>query len=193
MPPCFAGWGTARAGRARDLTSYLPYLPTFLPSYLPYLPYLPISQAELEIRRWRPPPAEESHLPRSPAERGGLEGLASGGQLRMGGSIPTSASADFVKPSSVPPPRTAGGRFNASGLLVCFYHTPSPTCTYAHMHTCTHAHMHICRCASTTPRHLHMHICTYAHMHTCTYAGVLLPHPVAIRGARRGRGASHVC
>ena len=68
------------------------------------------AQAAIEMGRWRQPGV----APHRPG--------ADGSRLD---AIPASSSA-YLDKGSVPPPRTCGVRFNASGVLACFYHSPSP-------------------------------------------------------------------
>ncbi len=70
------------------------------------------AQASIEMSRWRQPGGGG----------GGFRTAPNGSRLD---AIAPSGSGFFER-GMVPPPRTCGARFNASGLLACFYHSPSP-------------------------------------------------------------------
>jgi hypothetical protein len=68
------------------------------------------AQASIEMSRWRQPGGGALRIA---AESGRLDAIAPSG-------------SGFFERGIVPPPRTCGARFNASGMLACFYHSPSP-------------------------------------------------------------------
>ena len=70
------------------------------------------AQASIEMARWRYQTLTGS-------------GRA-GGASRLEPIHPNAGPAVFDKASSIPPPRTSGCAFNASGMLVTFGHSPSP-------------------------------------------------------------------
>ena len=99
------------------------------------------------MERWRDPNLEAAFGARRPErwgrlddpDRGGGGGAGGGageGSFRggTGGGLEVVRRSDnagggggFVeRPSCTPPPRTSGCAFNGSGLLIAFYHTPSP-------------------------------------------------------------------
>ena len=68
------------------------------------------AQASMEMSRWRQPGGGALRIA---SKSGRLDAIAPSG-------------SGFFERGIVPPPRTCGARFNASGMLACFYHSPSP-------------------------------------------------------------------
>ena len=102
--------------------------------------------ASADMIRWRDTSSERrADTPRDSGGRlddePGGEGGAYGGRLpasAVGGRlelVPQSTSTYLERPSSTPPPRTCGCRFNASGVLVTFHHSPSPYASMAEAET----------------------------------------------------------